>query len=102
MAVRRCRADPRAGLGGRHRHDYIGDAISNGTQKFGGYVGEDIVVDGVLHPAPPEVARLMRELEPLLGPDSRIRPDGQVVMGYDRRITSNCDLFRAAILEPSR
>ena len=80
----------------------IGDVISNGTQKFGAYVGEDIVVDGVLHPAPPEVARLMRELEPLLGPDSRIRPDGQVVMGYDRRITSNCDLFRAAILEPSR
>jgi hypothetical protein len=74
--------------------------VPNGERKLGEALSEDQTIDGVLYPAPEEVKRLKKELEPIIGPDPRRRPDGRWVHGSDTRVSRNCQLFRAAILEP--
>jgi hypothetical protein len=77
-----------------------GDVIVNGEVGIADALSDDQTIDGVLYPAPEEVKRLKKELEPIIGPDPRRRPDGRWVHGSDTRVSRNCQLFRAAILEP--
>jgi hypothetical protein len=74
--------------------------LLNGERGFAEALSDDQTIDGVLYPAPEEVKRLKKELEPIIGPDPRRRPDGRWVHGSDTRVSRNCQLFRAAILEP--
>jgi hypothetical protein len=74
--------------------------VPNGERKLAEALSEDQTIDGVLYRAPEEVKRLKKELEPIIGPDPRRRPDGSWVHGSDTRVGRNCRLFRAAILEP--
>jgi hypothetical protein len=74
--------------------------VPNGERKLAEALSEDQTIDGVLHPAPEAVERLKKELVPIIGPDPRRRPDGTWVYGNDTRVSRNCQLFRAAILEP--
>jgi hypothetical protein len=69
-------------------------------RKLAEILSEDQTIDGVFYPAPEEVKRLKKELEPIIGPDPRRRPDRRWVHGSDTRASRNCRLFRAAILEP--
>lgn len=74
--------------------------ILNAERKLAEALSDDQTIDGVLYPAPEKVKRLKKELEPIIGPDPRRRPDGTWVHGSDTRVSGNCQLFRAAILEP--
>jgi hypothetical protein len=74
--------------------------ILNAERKLAEALSDDQTIDGVLYAAPEEVKRLKKELEPIIGPDPRRRPDGTWVYGSDTRVAGNCQLFRAAILEP--
>jgi hypothetical protein len=76
------------------------DIILNAEEKRANALSDDKTIDGVFYPAPEEVKRLKKELEPIIGPDPRRRPDGTWVYGSDTRVSRNCQLFRAAILEP--
>jgi hypothetical protein len=77
------------------------DIILNAEEKLANALSEDPTIDGVLYPPPEEVKRLKQVLEPIIGPDPRRRPDGTWVHGSDTRVSRNCQLFRAAILEPA-
>jgi hypothetical protein len=76
------------------------DAIYNGECKIAEALSDDETIDGVLHVAPELVKRLKVELEPTLGPDPRIKPDGSRIVGADTRVRRSCRLFNAAVLEP--
>ena len=76
------------------------DAIYNTECKLAAYFSEDQIVDGKPLPAPAAVKRLKVELEPTMGPDQRIKPDGTRIVGLDTRVQRSCRLFRASILEP--
>lgn len=76
------------------------DAIYNIECKLAGSLSDDQTVDGVFYPAPETVRRLKVELEPRIGPDPRIKPDGTRRVGLDPRVAFSCLLFRATILEP--
>jgi hypothetical protein len=78
------------------------DAIYNGECKIAEALSDDETIDGVHHPAPEAVKRLKVELEPLLGPDPRLQPDGTFRWwNADTRVGRSCRLFRASILEPA-
>lgn len=84
--------------------EYWGQAavILNGEKRLAEALSDDQTISGVLYPAPAGVTRLKKELEPIIGPDRRFAPDGtQLVYGSDTRVGRNCQLFRAAILEPA-
>ena len=75
--------------------------VPNGERKLAEALSDDQTIDGVLYPAPEAVTRLKRELEPAIGPDPRFAPDRtRLYYGSDTRVGRNCELFRAAILEP--
>jgi hypothetical protein len=75
--------------------------ILNAEKKLADALSDDQTIDGVFYPAPDEVKRLKKELEPIIGPDRRFAPDGtRLYYGSDTRVSRNCRLFRAAILEP--
>jgi hypothetical protein len=76
------------------------DAIYNGECKLAASLSDDQTIDGVFYPAPETIKRLKVELEPRLGPDPRIKPDGTRIVGLDTRVARFCPLFRATILEP--
>lgn len=76
------------------------DAIYNGECSIAEALSDDQTIDGRFYPAPEAIKRLKVELEPRLGPDPRIKPDGTRIVGSDTRVTRSCRLFRAAILEP--
>ena len=76
------------------------DIIHNMECKLAASFSEDQIVDGALYPAPTAVKRLKVELEPVMGPDQRIKPDGTRIVGLDTRVRRSCRLFRASILEP--
>jgi hypothetical protein len=75
--------------------------ILNAEKKLAEALSDDQTINGVLYPAPEEVKRLKKELEPIIGPDRRFAADGtRLYYGSDTRVSRNCQLFRAAILEP--
>jgi hypothetical protein len=75
--------------------------ILNAERKLAEALSDDQTIDGVYYPAPEEVKRLKKELEPIIGPDRRFAADGtRLYYGSDTRVGRNCQLFRAAILEP--
>jgi hypothetical protein len=75
--------------------------ILNAERKLAEALSDDRTLDGVFYPAPEEVKRLKKELEPIIGPDRRFARDGtRLYYGSDTRVGRNCQLFRAAILEP--
>lgn len=76
------------------------DAMYNGECKLAASFSDDQTIDGKFYPAPEAVKRLKLELEPRMGPDPRVKPDGTRIVGSDTRVTRSCRLFRAAILEP--
>lgn len=77
------------------------DIIYNMECKLAEALSDDETIDGVLYPAPELVTRLKVELEPKIGPDPRLKPDGTRAIGYDTRVAFSCPLFRASILEPA-
>ena len=62
-----------------------GAIIMNAERKLAELLSEDQTFDGIPYPAPEEVKRLKKELEPVIGPDPRHRPDGSWVYGSDTR-----------------
>jgi hypothetical protein len=75
--------------------------VASSERKLAEALSDDQKIEGVLYPAPDEVKRLKKELEPIIGPDRRFAPDGtRLYYGSDTRVGRNCQLFRAAILEP--
>lgn len=76
------------------------EIIYDAECKLAESLSEDRTINGIVYPAPEAVKRLKVELEPIIGPDPRIKADGTRIHGSDPRVRFHCALFRAAILEP--
>jgi hypothetical protein len=76
--------------------------ILNGERKLAEALSDDQTIDGVFYPAPEAVMRLKKELEPIIGPDPRLRPDGRWCTAATRgsRAIASCSAPRSSSPSP--